>query len=130
VALARIEILEGRSPEEKRAMMDAVRGALGDALRVPEEDPAVRLVEYPREQFSPPYPDRHSDRYTLVEVAMFKGRSLETKRRLYSAIVSGLARCEVPAEDVLVVLQESPRENWALGGIPQSEVDLGFEVEI
>jgi phenylpyruvate tautomerase PptA (4-oxalocrotonate tautomerase family) len=130
VALARIEILEGRDPEEKRAMMDAVRGALSEALRAPEEDPTVRLAEYPREQFSLPYPDSHSDRYTLVEVTMFKGRSLETKRRLYGAIVGGLSRCEVPANDVLVVLHESPPENWGLSGIPASEVDLGFEVDI
>jgi hypothetical protein len=32
---------------------------------------------------------------------------------------------------VLVVLHEPPRENWAVsGGIPASEVDLGFEVDI
>jgi phenylpyruvate tautomerase PptA (4-oxalocrotonate tautomerase family) len=130
VALARIEILEGRNPEEKRAMVDAVRAALSEALRVPEEDPTIRLNEYPREQFSPPYADSHSDRYTLVEVTMFSGRSLETKRRLYGAIVSGLSDCEVPANDVLVVLHEPPRENWALGAIPASEVDPGFEVEI
>jgi phenylpyruvate tautomerase PptA (4-oxalocrotonate tautomerase family) len=130
MALARIETLEGRGPEEKRAMVDAVRHALSEALRAPEGDPSVRLVEYPRQQFSLPYPDSHSDRYTLVEVTMFKGRSLETKRRLYDAILSGLQACEVPANDVLVVVHEPPRENWALGGIPASEVDLGFDVDI
>jgi phenylpyruvate tautomerase PptA (4-oxalocrotonate tautomerase family) len=131
VALARIEILEGRSPEEMQAMVYAVRGALSEALRAPEEDPTVRLTEYPREQFSLPYADTHSDRYTLVEVTMFKGRSLNTKRRLYRAIVGALASCEVPANDVLVVLHEPPMENWAVdGGIPASEVELGFEVDI
>jgi phenylpyruvate tautomerase PptA (4-oxalocrotonate tautomerase family) len=51
VALARIEMLEGRSAEEKRRLVDAVRAALSDALRSPEDDPAVRLDEYPSERF-------------------------------------------------------------------------------
>jgi phenylpyruvate tautomerase PptA (4-oxalocrotonate tautomerase family) len=131
MALARIEILEGRPREEKSGMVEAVRAALAGALRAPAEDPLVRLSEYPREQFSLPYPDRHSDRYTLVEVTMFKGRSLDTKRRLYDAIVSGLGAFDVPAEDVLIVLHEPAMENWGVdGGTPASEVDVGFEVDI
>jgi phenylpyruvate tautomerase PptA (4-oxalocrotonate tautomerase family) len=131
VALARIDILEGRTPEEKRGMVDAVRAALSDALRAPDDDPAVRLTEYPREQFSLPYPDRHSDSYTLVEVTMFAGRTMDTKRRLYEAIVRGLGLFDVPANDVEIVLHEPAMENWGVnGGTPASEVDVGFKVDI
>jgi len=112
-------------------MVEAVRAALREALQAPADDPTVRLAEYPREQFSLPYPDRHSDRYTLVEVTMFAGRSMDTKRRLYDAIVRRLATFEVPPSDVLIVLHEPLMENWAVnGGLPASEVDLGFRVDI
>jgi phenylpyruvate tautomerase PptA (4-oxalocrotonate tautomerase family) len=131
VALARIEMLEGRSAEEKRRLVDAVRAALSDALRSPEDDPAVRLDEYPSERFSLPYPDRHTDRYTLVEVTMFAGRSMDTKRRLYRDIVDRLASLDIPPSDVLIVLHEPPMENWAInGGVPANEVDVGFKVDI
>jgi phenylpyruvate tautomerase PptA (4-oxalocrotonate tautomerase family) len=131
MALARIEILEGRTPEEKRGMVDAVRAALSEALRAPDDDPAVRLTEYPREQFSLPYPDRHSDSYALVEVTMFAGRTMDTKRRLYEAIVRRLGSVDVPANDVVIVLHEPAMENWGVnGGTPASEVDVGFTVEI
>src|SRR5258708_13292063 len=116
MALARIELLEGRTPEEKQRIVDAVRAALSEALQVPPDDPTVRLAEYAREQFSVPYPDRHSDRYTLIEVTMFAGRSMDTKRRLYQAIVDRLAALDVPASDVLIVLHESPLETWPLNG--------------
>jgi 5-carboxymethyl-2-hydroxymuconate isomerase len=96
MALARIEILDGRTGAEKRGMVDAVRAALSEALQAPQDDPAVRLAEYPRERFSVPYPDRHSDYFTLVEVTMFAGRSIDTKRRLYDAIVRRLATFDVP----------------------------------
>jgi phenylpyruvate tautomerase PptA (4-oxalocrotonate tautomerase family) len=131
MALARIEILEGRTSDEKRALVDAVRAGLSEALQAPPEDPLVRLVEYPAGQFSLPYPDRHSGRFALVEVTMFAGRSPETKRRLYETIVGRLEALGVPADDVLIVLHEPPMYNWGVdGGRPASEVDVGFKVDI
>jgi phenylpyruvate tautomerase PptA (4-oxalocrotonate tautomerase family) len=131
MALARIEILQGRSPRERQGIVDAVRAALSEALRAPEDDPLVRLTEYPLTHFALPYPDRHSDRYTLVEITMFAGRSMDTKRRLYTAIVGRLASLDVPANDVLIVLHEPAMENWAVnGGTPASSVDVGFKVDI
>jgi hypothetical protein len=112
-------------------MVAAVRSALSAALRAPQEDPLVRLLEYRREEFALPYPDRHSDRYTLVEVTLFAGRSMETKRRLYDAIVAALRGFGVGGDDVVIVLHEPPMENWAVsGGLPASEVDVGFKVDI
>jgi phenylpyruvate tautomerase PptA (4-oxalocrotonate tautomerase family) len=131
LALARIDILEGRTADEKHAMVEAVRGALSQALRAPDGDPTVRLAEYPAELYTLPYPDRHSDRFALVEITMFAGRSMETKRRLYDALVRHLGDAGVPAQDVLIVLHEPPMDNWAVdGGTPASEAEIGFDVEI
>jgi len=131
MALAKIELLQGRSAHEKREIVEAVGAALSEALRAPRGDPSVRLIEYPPEQFSVPYRDRHSSRYTIVEVTMFAGRSMDTKRRLYEAIVRALGGCDVPARDVLIVLHEPDMQNWAVdGGAPASEVDVGFKVDI
>jgi phenylpyruvate tautomerase PptA (4-oxalocrotonate tautomerase family) len=131
VALARIEILEGRTADEQRKLIDAVAAALSEALRAPAADPSVRLLEYPPARFSIPYPDRHSDLFTLVEVTMFAGRSMDTKRRLYQALVDGLTALDVPRNDILIVLHESPMHDWGVnGGVPASEVDVGFKVDI
>jgi len=108
-----------------------VTRALSEALRAPAEDPSVRLVEYPASQFSIPYPDRHSDRYALVEITMFAGRSMDTKRRLYQEIIAALEPFGVPADDVLIVLHEPPMHSWGVdGGVPASEIDVGFKVDI
>jgi phenylpyruvate tautomerase PptA (4-oxalocrotonate tautomerase family) len=130
VALARIEILEGRTADEKRAMVEAVRAALSDALRAPGDDPLVRLAEYSPGQFSLPYPDRHSDRFALVEVTMFEGRTMDTKRRLYSEIARRLSEVGVLTQDVLIVLHEPPMHNWSNGSTPATETDIGFKVDI
>ena len=132
MALVRIEILEGRTTREKRQLLDAVHEALITALQVPRGDPALRIVEYDPANFQrPSSPHATSERYTLVEIVMFAGRSGEAKRALYEEIVRRFAELGISGDDVTIVLLESPRCNWGVqGGLPASEVELGFQVEI
>jgi hypothetical protein len=62
---------------------------------------------------------------------MFAGRSLRAKKALYQALVRKLASLGIAGTDVFIVLVEVPLENWGIrGGVPASEVDLGFKVEV
>ena len=127
--LIRVEIREGWSRVEKARLLDAIHAAVVKALRVPDEDRTQILTEHPAEAFE--LPPGKGDQFTLVEVTMFAGRSLDAKRRLYRAVVTNLSRLGVPASDVLIVLHEVPLENWGVrGGTPASDVDLGFEVGV
>ncbi len=54
MALARVELPEGRTLREKRAIIGAVSDALSVALEAPAGDPTVRLTEYPPESFLAP----------------------------------------------------------------------------
>ena len=111
------------------ALIDAVQAALREALRLPEWDRTVRLVQHAADHFAVP-PGR-GPRYTLIEVTMFSGRSMAAKRALYQAIVGKLATLGVPDGDIKITLIEVPLENWGIrGGQPASDVDLGYEVEL
>jgi phenylpyruvate tautomerase PptA (4-oxalocrotonate tautomerase family) len=125
----RVEIPEGWSPAEKAGLLDAIHAAAMQALKVPDEDRTQILTEHPAEAFE--LPPGKGDRFTLVEVTMFAGRSADAKRRLSRAVVANLAGRGVPASDVLIVLHEVPLESWGVrGGTPASDVDLGFEVGV
>jgi phenylpyruvate tautomerase PptA (4-oxalocrotonate tautomerase family) len=125
----RVEIREGWSPAEKAGLLDAIHAAAVQALKVPDEDRTQILTEHPAEAFE--LPPGTGDRFTLVEVTMFAGRSADAKRRLSRAVVANLAGRGVPASDVLIVLHEVPLESWGVrGGTPASDVDLGFEVGV
>jgi phenylpyruvate tautomerase PptA (4-oxalocrotonate tautomerase family) len=127
--LIRVEIREGWSRAEKARLLDAIHAAAVEALRIPDEDRTQTLTERLAEAFE--LPPGKSDRFTLVEVTMFAGRSLDAKRRLYRAVVMNLGRLGIPASDVLIVLHEVRLENWGIrGGTPASDVDLGFEVGV
>jgi phenylpyruvate tautomerase PptA (4-oxalocrotonate tautomerase family) len=127
--LIRVEIRKGRSPAEKARLLDAIHAAAVEALRIPDEDRTQILTEHPAGAFELP-PGRGA-RFTLVEVTMFAGRSLDAKRHLYQAVVRNLGRLGIPPSDVLIVLHDVPLENWGIrGGTPASDVDLGFEVGV
>lgn len=126
---AAIEIRRQYSPGEETAIIGAVQSALVEALQVPPSTTVIRLFVHAPHRFAVP-PDK-GERYTLVSIDCFVGRSLATKRALYQAITQNLARCGIPADHLKVLLREAPRENWAIrGGVPASDVALEYEVNI
>lgn len=113
----------------EREVLEAVQSALVEGLRIPAWDRDVTLDLYGPDRRL--VPDGRSDRYTVVEVKLFAGRTIEAKRALYKAMVNRLVSLGVPGEEINIVLVEVARENWGLrGGIPASDVDLGYKVDV
>lgn len=127
--LAKIEVRKKWLPEQIQAIMEAIYLAQRVALRVPENDRQIRFFEHAPEHFQ--VPSDKSENFTLVEITLFAGRSIEAKRLLYKAIIANLGRLGIAAADIFIVLHEVPLENWGIrGGVPASEIDLGFNVDV
>ncbi|HEX2590023.1 MAG TPA: 2-hydroxymuconate tautomerase family protein [Rhizomicrobium sp.] len=53
----------------------------------------------------------------VIATHILKGRGVEIKRRLASALTTAMADVlELPAESIHVLITEHDRENWAIGG--------------
>jgi phenylpyruvate tautomerase PptA (4-oxalocrotonate tautomerase family) len=127
--LVRIETRRGLTAEQKRLALDAVHDALVTAFRIPENDRHQRVIEYEPEDFE--IPPGKSERYMIVEIDAFAGRSLDAKRLLYKEIVAGLGAGGLAPDDVLIVLRDVPPESWGVrGGQAATDIDLGFEIEV
>ena len=119
----------GRTAAQKKALLDAVHDSLVEALKIPESDRNQRIREYAAEDFE--IPPGKADTFTLIDITMFPGRSKEAKRNLYQTLVSRLGDLGIDPMDVFIILHEPPMENWGIrGGIPASDVDLGFRVDV
>jgi phenylpyruvate tautomerase PptA (4-oxalocrotonate tautomerase family) len=117
--LVRIDVLNGWSPDDLRAISDAVQEAMVAELGVPERDRFHVISEHDANRFvfDRGYLDvPRSDRFVLVQVTLSAGRSTETKqgfyRRLCRLLVDGVALRE---EDLAVSLIENEREDWSFG---------------
>jgi 4-oxalocrotonate tautomerase family enzyme len=128
--LVKISLLKGKDPEYKRALLDGVHSALVESFLIPDSDRMQIIYELDNDNFDIPL-DK-TDQFLIIEIVAFQGRSFETKKKLYRAVIEKLGRSPgITGDDILVILHEPQKENWGIrGGRPASEVDLGFKVEV
>ncbi len=125
--LVKIEIRKGKSKEYKKSLLEGVHRALVQALKIPDSDRKQRLYELDADNF-----ENKTDNATLIEITMFKGRSFAAKKELYEALINILSENPgIRGEDITIVLNEQPLENWGLrGGKPANEIVLGFKIDV
>lgn len=128
--LVKVEMRKGKSADYKTALLDGIHQALMDSFKVPKDDRLQRLYELDAENLRTSA--GKTEDFILIELTVFKGRSLEAKRNLYKNIVDNLERAlGMKRTDILIVLHESPLENWGVhGGVPASEANLGLNLNI
>jgi len=103
-----------------------VRLALVETLGI--EPDHGHVVLYESDVFSRATDKSRSVDFVFVEILMFTGRSDDMKERLFARlneIIHG--RTKVPERDIVMVIVESERKNWAArGGVPISSLDIGY----
>jgi phenylpyruvate tautomerase PptA (4-oxalocrotonate tautomerase family) len=123
-----VEIQKGWIEGRECEFLDSIQAALIEALHVPEDDKVLRLVAHAPGCFAVP---RASRRFTHIEITMFEGRTLETKRALYQAITRSLEAYGVPPTDIKIILHEVNKANVGMrGGQAACDIDIGYEVAI
>jgi phenylpyruvate tautomerase PptA (4-oxalocrotonate tautomerase family) len=126
--LVRIETGRWMTKEDKRGVLNAVHKALISAFKIPDHDRNQRIIEYDPDNFET---TGKGERFTIVTIDAFAGRSLEAKRQLYSELASRLGDVGIPPADLIVVVNDAPLENWGLrGGLAACDIDLGFQVKV
>jgi len=124
-----IEIRRQYPLDQEERIIDAVHSAVVEGLKIPVEDKTIRLEVHEPHRF--PVSQSKTDRYTLINIDLLAGRSLAAKKTLYRAIVRNLEPLGIPPDQVKIPLRESPSDDWAIrGGLPASDVDLDFEVNV
>ncbi len=113
--LVRIEIIKGKSDEYKKALLDEVHSGLVRAIQIEEWDRFQRLIEIDEPFFE--RSESKTDRFTMIEITMYRGRTREQKAAIYEEITSGLSKkLGIAPTDIFITINEPPDENWGLAG--------------
>ena len=114
---------------KQATFLEAIHQAVVQTFRTPNDEPLARLIEHPASNYLTPF--SAGERFTRIEIVLFKGRSLEAKRELYRAMVRNLHPFDVPPEDVKVVLLETTTENVGFrSGHAACDLDLGYALQV
>ena len=113
----------------KVRLSDVIHSCVVDALSFPRDKRAHRFFPLETEDFY--YPAGRTPRYTIIEISMFEGRSVETKKNLVRLLFER-TRTELglAPTDLEVTISETPKYNWGFRGQPGDEVDLNYRVEV
>jgi 4-oxalocrotonate tautomerase len=122
--LARIDLVQGKSAEYRRAVGDAVYVAMVDVLKAPKDDRFQVIAEYPADALIADenyLGIRRTQECVLIQLTLNVGRSVEQKKAFYKAVADTLrVRLGLRPEDVFINLIEVQKENWSFGnGIAQ-----------
>lgn len=118
--LVRIEIIKGKSSDYKKNLLDAVHESLVKAIQIEDWDRFQRLIEIEDDFFEKS--TSKTDKFIMIEITMFPGRTKEQKAKIYEEITRALQeKLAIQPTDVFIVLNEPPNENWGLAGIQRAD---------
>ncbi|TAG47667.1 MAG: tautomerase family protein [Betaproteobacteria bacterium] len=112
-----------------KAISHAVHGAIVEALAYPPEKKFHRLFALEADEFV--FPADRSNRYTIIEISMFEGRSVDAKKTLIRTLFSAIERATgITPHDVEITLFETPKHHWGIRGMCGDELALGYKVNV
>ena len=113
----------------RRQLSDVIHGSVVEALGLPVDKRFHRFIGLAAEDFI--YPPGRSERYLILEISMFEGRSVEAKKQLIRLLFERLrAELDIQPEDLEITITETPRHNWGIRGVPGDELGLSYKVTV
>jgi len=110
-------------------MSDAIHSCVVDALKFPPDKRAHRFFLMDAGDFY--FPASASPRYTIIEISMFEGRAVETKKQLIRLLFERVGgQCDRRPNEIEITITETPRHNWGFRGQAGDELGLSYKVEV
>ncbi|MFJ4220620.1 tautomerase family protein [Curtobacterium luteum] len=116
--LVRIDLATGRSPEQIRAIADAIHTAIVDEYGIPLRDRFQVITEHPAQQIIAEDAGLGFERtegVVIIQVFTQAGRSDDAKQALYAAVHDRLTEVGVASEDVFIGYVENGPQDWSFG---------------
>jgi hypothetical protein len=113
----------------RERLSDVIHSCVVDALQFPQDKRAHRFFHMQREDFH--YPASASERYTIIEIGMMEGRTVEAKKQLIRLLFERVcAQADRLVNEVEISIIDSPRHNWGFRGLPGDEIGLNYRIEV
>lgn len=113
----------------KKPLSDTLHACVVEAFQYPENKRAHRFFELEPNDFY--YPEGRTDRYTILEISLFEGRSILAKKNLYRLLFERFeTELSIFPNDLEITLTETPPYNWGIRGKAGDELPLDYSIDV
>ncbi|MBD2297331.1 tautomerase family protein [Nostoc sp. FACHB-87] len=113
----------------KSDLSHIIHTALIEIIKVTPEKKFQRFFPLEAENFY--YPQDRSDNYLVIEIIMFEGRSIETKKQLLHQLMENIHKTfDISLNDIEITIFETAKSNWGIRGTTGDELNLNYKVEV
>ena len=110
-------------------LSDAIHKAVVQALAYPGDKKFHRFIGLDESEFI--FPTDRSSHYTIIEISMFEGRSVEVKKNLIRLLFKYIEQeFGIAPQDIEITIFETPKHHWGIRGQCGDELALNFSVDI
>lgn len=113
----------------KQKLSNIINQCMVEAILFPDNKRAHRFFPMARENFF--YPEGRTDSYTIIEISMIEGRSIEAKKKLIHLLFESIeSELKISPIDVEITISESPACNWGFRGMTGNEAELNYKIKV
>lgn len=121
-------IKEKLAPVRER-LSEVIHACVVEALQFPSDKIAHRFFLMEKEDML--YPAGRTDAYTIIEITMIEGRTVETRKQLIRLLFDRIRdQVNIQHQDIEICIQESPACNWGFRGMHGDEVKLNYKINV
>jgi hypothetical protein len=126
--MIRVYGIASRLNPRKALVSDTIHRAMREVLGLPEDKRAQRFFPMLKEDFY--MPGGRSEDYTVLEISMIEGRSVETKKALIRRLFALFEEIGISPADLELTLYEQPSHCWGFRGMTGDEAKLNYRVDV
>ena len=129
MAQVKVYALKSHLSLVKNELSKVIHTTIVEKLSFPQAKKFHRFIAFDKEDML--FPSDKSEAYTIIEIMMMEGRSLETKKGLIKALFLNIeASLGMDVNDIEITLIESPASNWGFRGKTGDEIQLNYSINI
>ncbi|TNH04466.1 tautomerase family protein [Testudinibacter sp. TR-2022] len=112
----------------KKELSDVIHRCMMFALDFPEHKRVQRFIALDAEDYY--YPSDRSDAYTIIEINMMSGRSVEAKKLLIRMLFDEIYKqLKIKPSDIEITIKEQEPHCWGFRGMTGDEASFNYNTK-
>ncbi|MEW9699189.1 tautomerase family protein [Paenibacillus sp. SI8] len=113
----------------KGQLSEVIHACVVEAFQYPPDKRFHRFFPMNEEDFI--YANGRTEAYTIIEISIFEGRTVEAKKLLIKLLFQNIHETfHISTDDLEITIFETPKHNWGIRGVPGDELLLNYKVDV